>query len=259
MSLPNPPPSLRLLDRIAIITGSGRGLGAATALRMAREGANVVINDISEEAARATAAEIEKLGRKAMVSTHDVSVTAQAQALVEETKKKFGQVDILVNNAGITRDSMLHKLTEEKWDEVIRVNLKGPFNMGQACAKAMMERKYGKIVNLASVAWLGNVGQTNYSASKAGVVGLTRTWALELARYQINVNAIAPGLIDTQMTQAIPPEVKEKFLAKIPLHRIGKPEDIAALVCFLASDEANYVTGQCIQIDGGLTTGASGA
>ncbi len=250
--------SSRLTDRIAIITGSGRGLGAATALRMAEEGAHVVINDISADAAKETAAAVEKLGRRALVSTHDVSVTAQAQALVEETVKTFGRVDILVNNAGITRDSMLHKLTEEKWDEVIRVNLKGPFNMGQACAKVMMEKKYGKIVNLASIAWLGNIGQTNYSASKAGVVGLTRTWALELARYQINVNAIAPGLIDTQMTQAIPAEVKEKFINKIPMRRIGKPEDIAAIVCFLASDEANYVTGQCIQIDGGLTTGGAG-
>lgn len=250
--------SERLHDKIAIVTGSGRGLGAATVLRMAREGAHVVVNDIFAEAARETAAEVEKLGRRALVSTHDVSNTTEANALVDEVKKTFGRVDILVNNAGITRDSMLHKLTEEKWDEVIRVNLKGPFNMGQACAKVMMENKYGKIVNLSSIAWLGNVGQTNYSASKAGVVGLTRTWALELARYQINVNAIAPGLIDTQMTQAIPAEVKEKFIAKIPMRRIGKPEDIAAIICFLASDEANYVTGQCIQIDGGLTTGGAG-
>lgn len=249
----------RLLDKVAIITGSGRGLGAATALRMAEEGANVIVNDISEDSARETAAAIEGLGRKVLISLHDVSVTAQANALVDEAKSKFGRVDILVNNAGITRDSMLHKLTEEKWDEVIRVNLKGPFNMGQACAKAMMENKYGKIINLSSVAWLGNVGQTNYSASKAGVVGLTRTWALELARYQINVNAVAPGLIDTQLTQAIPVEVKEKFLSKIPMRRIGKAGDIAALVCFLASDEANYITGQCIQIDGGLTTGGAGA
>jgi 3-oxoacyl-(acyl-carrier-protein) reductase len=247
-----------LQDRIAIITGSGRGLGAATALRMAQLGAHVVINDIGAEGARATAAEVEKLGRRSHVSTHDVSDTRSANALVDEVRAKFGRVDILVNNAGITRDAMLHKLTEEKWDEVIRVNLKGPFNMGQACAKAMMEQKYGKIVNLASVAWLGNVGQTNYSASKAGVVGLTRTWALELARYGINVNAIAPGLIDSALTQQIPAEVKEKFIQRIPLKRIGAPEDIARLVCFLASDDASYITGQVIQIDGGLSTGISG-
>jgi 3-oxoacyl-(acyl-carrier-protein) reductase len=246
----------RLQDRVAIVTGSGRGLGAATVLRMAREGAHVVVNDISEGAARETAAAVEKLGRRALVSTHDVSVASQAQALVEETVKAFGKVDILVNNAGITRDSMLHKLSEEKWDEVIRVNLKGPFNMGQACAKVMMEKKYGRIVNLASIAWLGNIGQTNYSASKAGVVGLTYTWALELARHGITANAIAPGLINTQMTQAIPAEVKEKFIAKIPLKRMGEPEEIAAIICFLSSDEAAYVTGQVIQVDGGLTTGS---
>ena len=248
-------PSRRLTDKIAIITGSGRGLGAATALYMAKEGADIVVNDISEEAARATAAEIEKLGRRAFVSTHDVSVTAEAQALVDETIKHFGRVDILVNNAGITRDGMLHKLSEEKFDEVIRVNLKGPFNMGQACAKVMIEKKYGKIVNLSSIAWLGNIGQTNYAASKAGVVGMTRTWALELARHQINVNAIAPGFIDTAMTQAIPAEVKEKLIAKIPMKRMGNPNDIAAIVTFLSSDEASYVTGQCSQVDGALTTG----
>lgn len=247
--------TLRLSDKIAIITGSGRGLGAATALYMASKGADIVVNDISEEAARATAAEIEKLGRRVLISTHDVSITAQAQALVDEAVKHFGRVDILVNNAGITRDGMLHKLSEEKFDEVIRVNLKGPFNMGQACAKVMIEKKYGKIVNLSSVAWLGNIGQTNYAASKAGVVGMTRTWALELARHQINVNAVAPGFIDTAMTQAIPAEVKEKLITKIPMKRMGKPNDIAALVTFLSSDEASYITGQCIQVDGALTTG----
>lgn len=246
-------------NKIAIVTGSGRGLGAATALRLAQDGAHVVINDLNADNAKSTAAEIEKLGRRILVSTHDVSDYKSANALVDQVKAEFGRVDILVNNAGITRDSMLHKLTEEKWDEVIRVNLKGPFNMGQACAKLMMEQKYGKIVNLASVAWLGNIGQTNYAASKAGVVGMTRTWALELARHNINVNAIAPGLIDSALTQAIPAEVKEKLIAKIPLRRIGDPKDIANIVAFLASDESSYVTGQCIQIDGGLTTGTGGA
>lgn len=244
--------------KVAIVTGSGRGLGAATALRLARGGADVVINDLHAENAAQTAKAVIELGRRSLVSTHDVSDYAAANALVADAKAKLGRVDILVNNAGITRDSMLHKLTEEKWDEVIRVNLKGPFNMGQACAKVMVEQKYGKIVNLASVAWLGNIGQTNYSASKAGVVGLTRTWALELARHGINVNAIAPGLIDSALTQAIPPDVREKFIARIPLHRIGAPEDIAALVCFLASDDAAYITGQCIQADGGLSVGISG-
>lgn len=244
-----------LNEKIAIITGSGRGLGAATALRFAREGAHVVINDINGDNAKGIADEIEKLGRRALVSTHDVSDFKAANALVDETMAKFGRVDILVNNAGITRDSMLHKLSEEKWDEVIRINLKGPFNMGQACAKVMMEQKYGRIVNLASVAWLGNVGQTNYSASKAGVVGMTRTWAIELARHGITSNAIAPGLIDSVLTQQIPSEVKERFVKRIPLGRIGEPDDIANLIAFLASDQASYVTGQCIQIDGGLSVG----
>jgi 3-oxoacyl-[acyl-carrier protein] reductase len=246
-----------LKDKIAIITGAGRGLGAATALRLAREGAHLVINDIGGENAKAVAGEVEKLGRKSMVSTHDVSDYKSANDLVSEAKAKFGRVDILVNNAGITRDSMLHKLSEEKWDEVIRVNLKGPFNMGQACAKVMMEQKYGKIVNLASVAWLGNIGQTNYAASKAGVVGMTRTWAIELARYNINVNAIAPGLIESALTQQIPADVKEKFINRIPLKRIGSPDDIANIICFLVSEQSSYITGQCIQIDGGLSTGIS--
>ncbi len=248
-----------LLNQVAIVTGSGRGLGATTALRLARDGANIVVNDIDSENAKATGKEIEKLGRKVFLSSHDISQYKSANTLIEEVKAQFGRIDILVNNAGITRDAMLHKMTEEKWDDVIRINLKGPFNMSQACARVMMEQKSGRIVNLASVAWLGNVGQTNYSASKAGVVGMTRTLALELSKYNINVNCIAPGLIDSVLTQQIPAEVKEKFINRIPLKRIGQPTDIANLIAFLVSDQASYVTGQCIQIDGGLTVGISNA
>lgn len=243
--------------RIAIVTGSGRGLGAAIAIRLAHEGAHIVVNDLDLKNAEKTAELVQKTGQEALISQHDVSDYAQANQLVELTKKKFGRIDILVNNAGITRDALLVKLTEEKWDEVIRVNLKGPFNMGQACARIMTEQKNGKIVNLASVAWLGNIGQTNYSASKAGVVGMTRTWSLELAKYNINVNAIAPGLIDSVLTKQIPIEVKEKFIQKIPLKKIGQPDDIANLVSFLVSDSAAYITGQCIQVDGGLSVGVS--
>lgn len=248
---------LRLTDRVAVITGSGRGLGAATALRLAEEGAHIVINDLNADNAKTLAAQVEKLGRKTLVSTHDVSQFAQAKTMMEEAKKKFGRVDILVNNAGITRDSMLHKLSEEKFDEVIRVNLKGVFNCAQAAAQYMVEQKSGRIINLASIAALGNIGQTNYSASKAGVIGMTRTMALELAKAHVTVNAIAPGLFDSALTQAIPADVKDKFIQKIPLKRIGDPKEIGALVAFLSSDDAAYLTGQTFYIDGGLSIGIS--
>jgi len=249
---------LELADKVAIITGSGRGLGAAMALKFAQKGANIAVNDLNPESAKEVAAEILKLGRKVFISHHDVSDYAQAGAFVAEVKANLGSVDILINNAGITRDAMLHKLTEEKWDEVIRVNLKGPFNMGQACAKIMIEQKSGRIVNISSVASQGNIGQTNYSASKAGIIGMTETWALELSRYGINVNAVAPGFIDSAMTQAMPQEIREKFVQRIPLKRMGTAEDIANLVAFLVGPDSSYITGQTIYIDGGLSTGVSG-
>lgn len=248
----------RFAGKVAIITGSGRGLGAATALRLAREGANVVVNDLNKENASKVASEIEALGRKALVSTHDISQHALAKAMIDEAKTTFGRIDILVNNAGITRDSMLHKLSEEKFDEVVRINIKGVFSCAQAAAAHMMEQKSGRIVNLASVAALGNIGQTNYSASKAAVIGMTRTMALELAKYNVTVNAIAPGLFESVLTQQIPGEVKEKFINRIPLKRIGDPAEIGALVAFLASDDAAYLTGQTIFLDGGLSVGVSG-
>lgn len=251
-----PPFYESLNDKVALVTGSGRGIGAAIAIKLAQRGANIVVNDINVENAKSTAKTIETLGRKSLISSHDISDQKSARQLVETTKASFGRVDILVNNAGITRDSLVHKLSEEKWDEVIRVNLKGPFNMGQACAQEMMSQNYGKIINISSVAWHGNIGQTNYSAAKAGVVGMTFTWALELAKYNINVNAIAPGFIDSVLTQQIPSEIKQKFIERIPAKKMGKPEDIANLVAFLVSDSSQYITGQCIAIDGGLTVGA---
>ena len=251
----NPNLEKNLKDRIAIVTGSGRGLGAEIALHLARAGSNIVINDIDPGSANVMASEIQKLGCQTHVNTADIADYQLAQQFVAEVKAKFGRVDILINNAGITRDALFLKMTEEQWDQVVRVNLKGTFNMGQACAKVMAEQKSGKIVNLASVAYLGNVGQSNYTATKAGVVGMTATWAIELARYNINVNAIAPGFIDSAMTQKVPPEVKAKFIEKIPFRRLGQPSDIAQLAKFLVSEESAYMTGQCIVIDGGLSVG----
>lgn len=245
-----------LKNKVVIITGAGRGIGATMAAEFARQGAShLVINDLDEKGARSVADETEKTGAKTLVSTQDVSNHAAAAALVEDVLQKFGRVDVLVNNAGITRDAMLHKMTEAQWDEVIRVNLKGVFNMGQACAKAMISKKAGCILNISSVAWLGNVGQTNYSASKAGVIGMTHTWAIELARHGIRCNAIAPGLIDSVLTRQVPPEIREKFIEKIPLHRIGDTLDIAHTAAFLCSDAAGYVTGQVLHVDGGLSVG----
>jgi 3-oxoacyl-[acyl-carrier protein] reductase len=244
-----------LENKVFMITGSGRGIGRETALILADRGADVVINDIDTQAANEVAALVEKKGKKSHVSSHDISDYAQAHRALEEVKAKFGKLDGLVNNAGITRDSMLHKCDEKTWDEVIKVNLKGPFNAGQAAAKIMSQQNSGRIINLSSVAWEGNIGQSNYSAAKAGVVGLTRTWALELARFQITVNAIAPGLIETQLTQKIPADILQKFVQRIPLKRMGKTHDIGNLIAFLLSDQAAYITGQVITVDGGLTTG----
>ncbi len=244
--------------RVAVVTGAGRGIGAAIALQLASDGFDVTVNDISKESAADTASKIEKMGRRAFVSIHDVSKMESAAAMISETRSQLGRVDALVNNAGITRDALLVKMTQKQWDEVIGINLTGVFNCGQAAAKVMMEQKSGCIVNLASIAWLGNIGQTNYAASKAGVVAMTKTWALELSRYSIRVNAVAPGLIDTILTQQIPAEVKEKFVNRIPLKRIGSTQDIADAISFLVGTKSSYVTGQVLHVDGGLVTGVSG-
>jgi 3-oxoacyl-[acyl-carrier protein] reductase len=246
----------RLNGKTALITGSARGLGKAMALQFAHEGADIVINDVDPKVAEATASEIQELGRKVLVSTHDISDSSEVEKLFSEIKTSFGSLDILVNNAGVLRDNMLTKMSDEEFDTVIAVNLKGVFNCSRDFAKLSKEtEKGGVILNLSSVAYLGNVGQSNYSASKAGVVGMTRTWALELSKLGIRVNAIAPGFMKTRMTAGIPEEIVEVFKKKIPLRRMGTPEDLANLATFLVSEESAYLTGQVIHLDGGLSVG----
>ena len=243
-----------LLGQVAIVTGSARGIGKAIALALARRGADVVITDIDEAVSRATSKEIEGLGRRSLAIRCDVSQKADVETLVKTTLGTLGGLDIFVNNAGITRDTLLMRMSEEQWDQVLDINLKGTFFGCQVAGKAMMKARRGRIVNLASIMGLvGNVGQANYAASKGGVIALTRSAAKELAARNINVNAIAPGFIETEMTRELPEKSRQQFLDIVPLKRVGTPEDVAHLVCFLCSEESSYITGQVIVIDGGLT------
>jgi 3-oxoacyl-[acyl-carrier protein] reductase len=252
--MPNGASANELQGKVAIVTGSARGIGKAIASALARHGADVVISDVDEAGARATAGEIEALGRRSLAVRCDVSKRDQVEALIASAIATLGGLDILVNNAGITRDTLLVRMSEEQWDLVLDINLKGTFFGCQAAARPMMKARAGKIVNVASITGIiGNAGQANYSASKAGVIALTRTVAKELASRNIQVNAIAPGFIETEMTRDLPEKAREAFLQNIPLGRAGTPEDVAELVCFLASPASNYITGQCITIDGGLT------
>ncbi len=247
---------MRFKDRVAIVTGAGGGIGAATAKRLASEGAAVVVADWNEEGAAKVAAEIEAAGGKAVAVRCDVSKKADCDATVKKALASFGGLHVLVNNAGITRDGFAKKLGEDKWDEVLNVNLKGTFLMCQAAMLPMMEKNYGRIVNTASIAVLGNPGQANYSASKAGVIGLTRTLALELSRNSITVNCVAPGATETAMFNGVPEDIKARIIGSIPLKRMAKPEETAALHAFLASDDAAYITGQVVFCDGGSSVGA---
>ncbi len=247
---------MRLKDKVAIVTGAGRGIGEGIGLRFAEEGAKLIVNDVSEADASGTAETIKSKGGQAVVVIGSVASRQVAQKMVDTAVKEFGTVDILVNNAGIIRDAMLHKMTDEQWDQVIEVNLKGVFLCTQCAANVMREKGYGKIINVSSSSWRGNPGQINYSATKAGVIGMTKTAAKELAPKGINVNVIAPAMVFTDMIKSMPPEKVdrlEKMLALIvPLNRWGAPRDIANLALFLASDESSFITGQLIHCDGGM-------
>lgn len=243
-----------LPGKVAIVTGSARGIGKAIAKALAERGADVVISDVDLEGAQVTSQEIAGLGHRSLALPCDVSQRGEVESLIETTVKELGRLDILVNNAGITRDGLLVRMSEDQWDRVLDINLKGTFLSCQAAAKVMMRQRAGKIINVASITGLiGNAGQANYSASKAGVLALTKTVAKELASRGITVNAVAPGFIATEMTAEMTAKAKEAFLDQIPLKRAGTPEDVAQVVCFLASPAADYITGECLVVDGGLT------
>ncbi|MCD6505654.1 3-oxoacyl-[acyl-carrier-protein] reductase [Candidatus Poribacteria bacterium] len=245
-----------LKDKVAIITGSARGIGKSIATLFARQGAKVVISDIADEIGEKTAQEIKELGGEAIYLHCDVSDSEDAERLISSTVESFGRLDILVNNAGITRDSLLVRMKDEDWNQVISINLTGTFNCTRSAAKVMMRQRNGCIINIASVAGImGNVGQVNYSASKAGVIGITKSAARELARRGVRVNAIAPGFIMTEMTAKLPEAERERILEMVPLGKPGTPEDVANVALFLASDAARYITGQVIRVDGGMVMG----
>lgn len=243
-----------LKGRTAVITGSGRGLGKAIALMLAKRGANICLNDIpSSEAIDETLEEMKAAGHNVIATKGDVRNTDDVKKMFEAAQETFGSVDIVVNNAGITKDGLLMRMSDEDWDIVLDINLKGAFICTRACSRYMIRQKSGVIVNIASVAGvMGNPGQANYSASKAGLIGLTKTTAKELASKNIRCNAVAPGIIKSKMTDVLSDKVRSDYLAAIPLNRFGEAEDVAKVVCFLASDESSYVTGQVINIDGGL-------
>jgi len=244
---------MELLGKVALVTGGGQGIGRAVVLTLARNGADVAISDINPETAEITAKEIRAIGRRALVIEADVSQFEDGERMIRETVETLGRIDILINNAGITRDKLMLRMSEEDWDMVLNVNLKGAFNCTRSAVRYMARQKGGRIVNIASVVGLmGNAGQANYAASKAGLIGFTKTVGREFASRGITVNAVAPGYIDTPMTQALPEKAKEELRRLIPMDRLGTPGDVANAVLFLVSSASDYVTGQVLQVNGGL-------
>ena len=244
---------MRVKDKVVIITGGGSGIGRETGILFAKEGAKVVVGDVNEKAGTETVDIIKKAGGEAFFARLDVSNREQAKQVVKDTVAKYGRLDILINNAGIIQDALVVKMTEEQWDKVININLKGPFNCIQAVVEQMITQGSGVILNISSiVALYGNVGQTNYAATKAGLVGMTKTLAKELGKKGIRVNAVAPGFIYTPMTMAMPEKILEMMKEKTPLKRLGTPADIANTLLFLSSDDASFINGAVISVDGGL-------
>lgn len=245
---------MNLTGKVALVTGASRGIGQVTAIELAKAGADVVVNFIGNEAvAQETVEKIEALGRKAIKIKANVGDADDVQAMVDEAIATFGHIDILVNNAGITRDGLLIRMKDSDWDEVLNINLKGVYLVTKAVAKLMVKQRAGRIINMTSVSGVtGNVGQANYAAAKAGVIGFTKTCAKELAARGITVNAVAPGFIETAMTDVLPEKIKEGIAATVPFGRMGQPEEIASVVTFLASDFASYITGQVLNVDGGM-------
>lgn len=242
------------MKQTAIVTGGSRGIGRAVAVRLAKDGMNLVINYRGNSAAaEETERMCRELGAEVLLVQGDVSRAEDCEKLAAQAKEAFGRVDVLVNNAGITRDGLLARMTEEDFRAVLDVNLVGPWNMMKAVNRIMMKQRYGRIVNLSSVTGLmGNMGQTNYAAAKAGILGMTKSYAREVASRGITVNAVAPGFIDTDMTEAMPEGAKDKIISEIPMGRTGKPEDVAEAVAFLASEPAGYITGEVLRVDGGM-------